>query len=71
MKSKLFVVFIIDILLHQNGHIMLTDFDLSKGSKPPGNPNIVKSGSPHVVKIIHLYPCILVTHYFYDLATFN
>lgn len=31
---------------------MLTDFDLSKGSHPPGNPGVVKSNSPHVV--IHL-----------------
>lgn len=28
---------------------MLTDFDLSKGSHPPGNPGVVKSNSPHVV----------------------
>ncbi|KAI8885010.1 Pkinase-domain-containing protein [Backusella circina FSU 941] len=32
-----------NILLHQSGHIMLTDFDLSKGSKPPGSPNIIKT----------------------------
>lgn len=31
---------------------MLTDFDLSKGSQPPGNPCVVKSGSPHVVSFI-------------------
>lgn len=28
---------------------MLTDFDLSKGSNPPGNPTVVKSNSPNVV----------------------
>jgi hypothetical protein len=38
-----------DILLHQSGHIMLTDFDLSKGSHPPGKPCVVKSNSPNVV----------------------
>ncbi|KAI8977984.1 kinase-like domain-containing protein [Pilobolus umbonatus] len=32
-----------NILLHQSGHIMLTDFDLSKGSSPPGDPGIIKS----------------------------
>ncbi|KAI9286057.1 Pkinase-domain-containing protein [Umbelopsis sp. AD052] len=36
-----------NILLHQSGHIMLTDFDLSKGSHPPGNPGVVKSNSPN------------------------
>ncbi|KAI8886586.1 Pkinase-domain-containing protein [Backusella circina FSU 941] len=39
-----------NILLHQSGHIMLTDFDLSKGSQPPGRPGVVKSNSPHVVR---------------------
>lgn len=33
---------------------MLTDFDLSKGSQPPGNPCVVKSGSPHVVSFIFI-----------------
>ncbi len=42
---------LIDILLHQSGHIMLTDFDLSKGSHPPGKPSIIKSTSPHTVSI--------------------
>ena len=40
---------ILDILLHQSGHLMLTDFDLSKQSFPPGLPGIVKSNSPHIV----------------------
>lgn len=28
---------------------MLTDFDLSKGSSPPGRPGVVKSKSPNQV----------------------
>ncbi|KAJ1673561.1 serine/threonine protein kinase, AGC, partial [Spiromyces aspiralis] len=34
-----------NILLHETGHIMLTDFDLSKQSNPPGNPGVIKSSS--------------------------
>ncbi|KAJ1920060.1 serine/threonine protein kinase, AGC [Mycoemilia scoparia] len=34
-----------NILLHETGHIMLTDFDLSKQSNPPGNPAVIKSNS--------------------------
>ncbi|KAJ3211157.1 hypothetical protein HDU82_006577, partial [Entophlyctis luteolus] len=34
-----------NILLHQSGHIMLTDFDLSKPSVTPGAPSFVKSSS--------------------------
>jgi hypothetical protein len=49
----------VDILLHQNGHIMLTDFDLSKGSHPPGNPGVVKSNSPNVVGIHYRIVSIL------------
>lgn len=48
-----------NILLHQSGHIMLTDFDLSKGSQPPGNPCIVKSGSPHVPPSIDTKSCVV------------
>ncbi|KAI9103306.1 kinase-like domain-containing protein [Phlyctochytrium arcticum] len=32
-----------NILLHHTGHIMLTDFDLSKPSSEPGDPGIVKN----------------------------
>ncbi|OLY80236.1 Serine/threonine-protein kinase nrc-2 [Smittium mucronatum] len=32
-----------NILLHETGHIMLTDFDLSKQSHPLGSPGILKS----------------------------
>ncbi|KAJ2161405.1 serine/threonine protein kinase, AGC [Coemansia sp. RSA 552] len=34
-----------NILLHESGHIMLTDFDLSKQSDPPGTPNVLHSSS--------------------------
>ncbi|KAJ3209820.1 hypothetical protein HDU82_000060 [Entophlyctis luteolus] len=34
-----------NILLHQSGHIMLTDFDLSKPSVRPGAPSFVKSST--------------------------
>src|SRR5271168_5648702 len=30
-----------DILLHQSGHIMLSDFDLSKQSDPGGKPTMI------------------------------
>ena len=40
----------IDILLHQSGHIMLSDFDLSKQSGEPGGaPATIKSGGPNGV----------------------
>ncbi|KAI9295689.1 Pkinase-domain-containing protein, partial [Neoconidiobolus thromboides FSU 785] len=32
-----------NILLHQSGHIMLTDFDLSKQTFPIGEPSVIKS----------------------------
>lgn len=39
-----------DILLHQSGHIMLSDFDLSKQSGEPGGaPATIKSGGPNGV----------------------
>ncbi|ORZ03113.1 kinase-like domain-containing protein [Syncephalastrum racemosum] len=47
-----------NILLHQSGHIMLTDFDLSKGTSPPGNPGVVKSGSPHMPPSIDTRSCV-------------
>lgn len=49
--SSLIIFYMIDILLHQSGHLMLTDFDLSKQSFPPGPPAIVKSNSPHIVSL--------------------
>ncbi|KAI9483904.1 MAG: kinase-like domain-containing protein [Benjaminiella poitrasii] len=48
-----------NILLHQSGHIMLTDFDLSKGSYPPGKPNIVKSKSRHTPPAIDTKSCVI------------
>ncbi|KAH8731215.1 serine/threonine-protein kinase ppk14 [Phaeosphaeriaceae sp. PMI808] len=33
-----------NILLHQSGHIMLSDFDLSKQSDPGGRPTMILSG---------------------------
>ncbi|RUP45486.1 Serine/threonine-protein kinase nrc-2 [Jimgerdemannia flammicorona] len=47
-----------NILLHQSGHIMLTDFDLSKQSHPPGEPTVVKSGSPYIPPSIDTKVCI-------------
>ncbi|KAI8340236.1 kinase-like domain-containing protein [Chlamydoabsidia padenii] len=47
-----------NILLHQSGHIMLTDFDLSKGSSPPGQPGIVKSKLPHMPPSIDTRSCV-------------
>jgi protein-serine/threonine kinase len=44
-----------DILLHQSGHIMLSDFDLSKQSGEPGGaPATIKSGGPNGVSYIFL-----------------
>ncbi|KAG2175629.1 hypothetical protein INT43_001276 [Umbelopsis isabellina] len=47
-----------DILLHQSGHIMLTDFDLSKGSHPPGRPCVVKSSYPNMPPAIDTRNCV-------------
>ncbi|KAF9273335.1 serine/threonine protein kinase, AGC [Linnemannia elongata] len=47
-----------NILLHQSGHIMLTDFDLSKQSSPAGEPTVVKSGSPSMPPAIDTKSCI-------------
>ncbi|CAO3592424.1 unnamed protein product [Absidia cylindrospora] len=47
-----------NILLHQTGHIMLTDFDLSKGSSPPGQPGVVKSQLPHMPPSINTRSCV-------------
>ncbi|KAG0307699.1 serine/threonine protein kinase, AGC [Dissophora globulifera] len=47
-----------NILLHHTGHIMLTDFDLSKQSLPAGEPSIVKSTSPSIPPSIDTKSCI-------------
>jgi len=53
-----------NILLHASGHIMLTDFDLSKPSYSPGNPTIKRtsthffsSGSPQSQTLIDTKSC--------------
>lgn len=41
---------ILDILLHQSGHIMLSDFDLSKQSGEAGGaPAAIRHGGPNGV----------------------
>lgn len=40
---KYLLITSIDILLHQSGHIMLSDFDLSKQSDPGGVPTMIMS----------------------------
>ncbi|KAF9920232.1 serine/threonine protein kinase, AGC [Linnemannia zychae] len=47
-----------NILLHQTGHIMLTDFDLSKQSSPAGEPSIVKNALPSMPPAIDTKSCI-------------
>lgn len=43
----------LDILLHQSGHIMLSDFDLSKQSGEPGGaPATIKQNGPNGVSYI-------------------
>ncbi|KAI2474772.1 serine/threonine-protein kinase nrc-2 [Pyrenophora tritici-repentis] len=39
-----------NILLHQSGHIMLSDFDLSKQSDTGGRPTMILSGRSEVIK---------------------
>ncbi|KAI8582465.1 hypothetical protein K450DRAFT_227288 [Umbelopsis ramanniana AG] len=47
-----------NILLHETGHIMLTDFDLSKEAIPRNDPSIVKSSSPNTPPAIDTKTCI-------------
>ncbi|KAL2135225.1 hypothetical protein VTI74DRAFT_9317 [Chaetomium olivicolor] len=50
-----------NILLHQSGHIMLSDFDLSKQSDPGGKPTMIigKNGtSPNSLPTIDTKSCI-------------
>ncbi|KAI9023480.1 kinase-like domain-containing protein [Phycomyces nitens] len=55
-----------NILLHHSGHLMLTDFDLSKQSFSPLPPAIIKSTSRNKDPIIDTKTCIsdLRTHSF-------
>ncbi|KAN0081076.1 putative serine/threonine protein kinase [Elaphomyces granulatus] len=41
LKPETLIQFSPDILLHQSGHIMLSDFDLSKQSGPGGAPTMI------------------------------
>ncbi|KAF7721687.1 hypothetical protein EC973_004308 [Apophysomyces ossiformis] len=47
-----------NILLHQSGHIMLTDFDLSKGSHPPGKPGVIRSGAVYHTLCVDTRSCV-------------
>ena len=50
-----------DILLHQSGHIMLSDFDLSKQSDPGGQPTMIVSrggATPTSLPTIDTKSCI-------------
>ncbi|KAL1303448.1 hypothetical protein AAFC00_006837 [Neodothiora populina] len=53
-----------NILLHQSGHIMLSDFDLSKQSDPGGVPTMIMgsrngvSSHPHNTPVIDTKSCI-------------
>ena len=51
----------IDILLHQSGHIMLSDFDLSKQSGPDGAPKMIigrNGATPNSLPTIDTKSCI-------------
>ncbi|CAB4401560.1 unnamed protein product [Rhizophagus irregularis] len=47
-----------NILLHQSGHIMLSDFDLSKQSHPANMPGIVKNSGTNAPPSIDTKSCI-------------
>ncbi|CAG8656717.1 11883_t:CDS:10, partial [Funneliformis caledonium] len=47
-----------NILLHQSGHIMLSDFDLSKQSHPANMPTIVKNSGGNAPPSIDTKSCI-------------
>ena len=51
----------VDILLHQSGHIMLSDFDLSKQSDPGGAPTMIvgrNGATPNSLPTIDTKSCI-------------
>ena len=51
----------VDILLHQSGHIMLSDFDLSKQSDPGGAPTMIvgrNGATPTSLPTIDTKSCI-------------
>src|SRR5271168_4505925 len=41
MRCSTHLLITLDILLHQSGHIMLSDLDLSKQSDPGGKPTMI------------------------------
>ena len=43
-------IIIIDLLLHESGHLMLSDFDLSVQSPSAGSPSIIQSSIPFWVR---------------------
>jgi serine/threonine protein kinase len=48
-----------DILLHQSGHIMLSDFDLSKQSGEPGGaPVVIKQSGTNGTFLVDTRSCI-------------
>ena len=48
-----------DILLHQSGHIMLSDFDLSKQSGEPGGaPATIKTSGTNGAILVDTRSCI-------------
>lgn len=52
-----------DILLHQSGHIMLSDFDLAKQSgRPGGRPATVAQIEPNGVSPVLPFPLHLHPH---------
>lgn len=57
----MFIYFLIlDILLHESGHLMLSDFDLSKQSLPPGPPGIFNSPNTVIKRITFLYKSLFL-----------
>ena len=60
-RLKSYALRTIDILLHQSGHIMLSDFDLSKQSGPDGAPKMIigrNGATPNSLPTIDTKSCI-------------
>ena len=47
----------LDILLHESGHLMLSDFDLSIQSPTAAPPTLVRQNSPFSVSRVLCYWC--------------
>jgi protein-serine/threonine kinase len=59
--ADIMLIAVPDILLHQSGHIMLSDFDLSKQSGPGGAPTMIvgrNGASTHSLPAIDTKSCI-------------